>query len=146
MTRVAVDGREQPERIACVETRAIDDAGEPLYDAKGQPLPAWETRRRLLFEFEADLLRTEEMSRRLAALGVLEEFTMQAVPNQGAPLAMTGLYRVSESKLHDLAADTLKELACAGILARVYAHLMSLANFGRLLERHAARGKAVPKT
>jgi hypothetical protein len=146
MTRVAVDGKEHPERIACVEKYAIDDAGEPLYDAKGEPLPAWETRRKLLFEFEADLLRTEEMSRRLAALGVLEEFTMQAVPNQGEPLAMTGLYRVSESKLHDLAADTLKELARAGILARVYAHLMSLANFGSLLERHAARGKAVPRT
>jgi hypothetical protein len=145
MTRVAVDGKEHPERIACVEKRALDDNGEPLYDARGEPLPAWEARRKLLFEFEADLVRTEEMSRRLARLGVLEEFTMQAVPNQGQPLAMTGLYRVSESKLHDLPAATLKELAQAGILARVYAHLMSLANFGRLLERRAARAQAPAK-
>jgi hypothetical protein len=59
---------------------------------------------------------------------------------------MTGLYRVSESKLHDLPAATLKELAQAGILARVYAHLMSLANFGRLLERHAARARLATAT
>ena len=146
MTRVAVDGKEQPERIACVEKRVVNDKGEALYDEKGEPLPAWEARRKLLFEFETDLVRTEEMSRRLAGLGVLEEFTMQAVPNQGQPLAMTGLYRVSEAKLHDLPAATLKELAQAGILARVYAHLMSLANFGRLLERHAARAKVETKT
>jgi hypothetical protein len=146
MTRVAVDGKEQPERIACVEKRALNDKGEALYDEKGAPLATWEERRKLLFEFEADLVRTEEMSRRVAALAVLEEFTMQAVPNQGEPLAMTGLYRVSETKLHALPAETLQELAQAGILARLYAHLMSLANFGRLLERHAARSKIAPKT
>jgi len=35
MTRVTVDGKEQAERIACVEKRAINDKGEALYEAKG---------------------------------------------------------------------------------------------------------------
>ena len=52
MTRVTVDGQEQPERIACVERRAIHDKGEALYDAKGEPLPVWDERRKLLFEYE----------------------------------------------------------------------------------------------
>ena len=86
MTRVTVDGKEQPERIACVEKRAIIDKGEALYDAKGEPLPVWEERRKLLFEYEADLVRSDEMSRTLSQLGLLETFTMQAVPNEGAPL------------------------------------------------------------
>jgi hypothetical protein len=145
MTRVTVDGKEQPERVACVEKRAINDKGEALYDAKGEPLPVWDERRKLLFEYEADLVRSEEMSRTLAGLGLLETFTMQAVPNQGEPLAMTGMYRVAEQKLAELALDALKDLVQKGILARVYAHLISLSNFGRLLDRRAAQAKPAPE-
>ncbi|MBI2297266.1 MAG: SapC family protein [Betaproteobacteria bacterium] len=142
MTRVTVDGREQPERIACVEKRAINDKGEALYDAKGEPLPVWEELRKLLFEYEADLVRSEEMCRALGELLLLETFTMQAVPNEGAPLAMTGMYRVAEQKLGGLAADRLQALTQKGILARVYAHLISLNTFGRLLDRRAAAAKS----
>jgi len=141
MTRVSVDGKEQPERIACVETRALSDKGEALYDAKGETLPFWDERRKLLFEFEGDLVRTEEMSRKLFTLGLLEEFTMQAVPDQGEPVALTGMYRVAEAKLNDLPAATFKELGQSGMLARVYAHLISLANFGRLLDRRVSRAR-----
>ncbi|MBI1966130.1 MAG: SapC family protein [Betaproteobacteria bacterium] len=141
MTRITVNGQEQAERIACVEKRAINDKGDALYDAKGEPLPVWEERRKLLFEYEADLVRSDEMSRTLSQLGLLETFTMQAVPNQGEPLAMTGMYRVAEQKLGDLAPEKLKELTQKGILARVYAHLISLNNFGRLLDRRAGLAK-----
>lgn len=138
MTRVTVSGKEQAERIACVEKRAISDKGEALYDGKGEPTPVWEERRKLLFEYEADLVRSEEMCRTLEELQLLETFTMQAVPNQGTPIAMTGMYRVAESKIAGLAPDQLKTLVQRGILARVYAHLISLNNFGRLLDRRSA--------
>lgn len=141
MTRVTVDGKERAERVACVEKSALTEHGEPLFDANGEPLPAWEARRKLLFEYEADLARSEEMCRELGRLQLLETFTLQAVPNQGPPLAMTGLYRVSEQKLAERSPDELKELLKKGILARVYAHLISLANFGRLLDRRAAQAK-----
>ena len=144
MTRVALDGREQAERIACVEKHALGEAGAALYDSQGEPLAHWEERRKLLFEFEADLMRTEEMSHKLAALDLFEEFALQAVPHQGEPVALTGMYRVSEAKLNDLPEPAFKELGRTGILARVYAHLISLANFGRLLDRRAAR--AAPAT
>src|SRR5690606_22183616 len=48
MTRVTVDGKEQPERIACVEKRALHPKGEPLYDEQGGLLPAWAERQKLL--------------------------------------------------------------------------------------------------
>ena len=121
-----------------MERRAINDKGEALYDAKGEPLPVWEERRKLLFEYEADLVRSEEMCRTLADLQLLESVTMQAVPNKGTPLAMTGMYRVSESKLVELTPEQLKTLVQKGVLARVYAHLISLNNFGRLLDRRSA--------
>ena len=66
---------------------------------------------------------------------------MQAIPNEGQPIAMTGLYRVSEPKLAALAPGALKELVEKGMLARVYAHLISLGNFGRLLDRRSRAGK-----
>lgn len=148
MTRVTVSGKEQAERIACVEKRAINDKGEALYDAKGEPLPMWEERRKLLFEYEADLVRSEEMCRTLAELQLLETFTMQAVPNQGTPIAMTGMYRVAEGKIAGLTPEQLKALVEKGVLARVYAHLISLSNFGRLLDRRSATQppSAKPKT
>ena len=141
MTRVTVDGKEQAERVACVEKRALSGKGEALFDGKGEPLPAWEERRKLLFEYEGDLARSEEMCGELGRLQLLETFTVQAVPNQGAPVSMAGMYRVAEQKLVELPADKLKELAQKGILSRVYAHLISLANFGRLLDRRAALAK-----
>jgi hypothetical protein len=138
MTRVSVDGKEQPERIACVEKRAINEKGETLHDASGNPTPLWEERKKLLFDYENDLVRSDEMTRTIADLGLLETFTMQAVPNQGQPISMTGMHRVAEQKLGTLAPEKLKELTQNGVLARIYAHLISLTNFGRLLDRRVA--------
>lgn len=142
MTRVMVDGREAPERVACVEKCAINDKGEKLFDDKGQPLPEWEQRQKLLFEFEADLGRTEEMCKLLAQHGLLEPFSMQAVPDQGEPLQLTGMYRVAEAKLGELDGAVLKELVQKGVLGRLYTHLLSLENFQRLLARRAGASKS----
>lgn len=137
MTRVTIDGKEQSERIACVEKCAINAKGVALYDSRDEPLPVWDHLRKLLFEFEADLARTEELCRKLHGLQLLETFTAQAAPQDEPPIALTGMYRVSEEKLQALPAGTLQELARSGTLSRVYAHLLSLDNFRRLLDRRA---------
>jgi hypothetical protein len=49
------------------------------------------------------------------------------------------MQRVAEKRLENLNAAQLKNLVRKGILPRVYMHLLSLENFGRLLERKAAR-------
>ena len=138
MTRVMVDGKEAPERVACVEKIAINDKGEKLFDDKGEALPEWQQREKLLFEFEADLGRTDEMCKLLAQHQLLEPFTMQATPNNGEPLQLTGMYRVSEEKLAQLDGMVMKDLAAKGVLGRIHAHLISLDNFRRLLDRRAA--------
>lgn len=141
MTRVNVSGTEQPERIACVEKRAISTKGDALYDAKGEPLPVWDSMRKLLFEFEADLARTEALCKIIIELGLLEPFNMQAKPNDGEPFTLSGMFRVVEQKINELSSDKLKELVLNGVLPRIYAHLMSMSNFNRLLARRAARPK-----
>ena len=138
MTRVSVDGKERPERVACVEKSALADKGDALFDDKGEATPEWAALQKLLFEYEADLARTEEFCKVLTLLGLLEPFAMQATPDSGEPLALTGMFRVAEQKLVALEPARLKELTANGVLARIFAHLMSLDNFRRLLERRAA--------
>jgi hypothetical protein len=72
-------------------------------------------------------------------LGLLEPFNMQAKPNEGTPFTLSGMFRVAEQKIDELPADKLKDMVKNGVLPRIYAHLMSMSNFTRLLARRAAR-------
>ena len=54
-------------------------------------------------------------------------------------MQLTGMHRVAEPKLESLNAAQLKNLLKKGILSRLYAHVLSLDNFARLLDRRAAR-------
>ena len=141
MAKVTFDKVEQQNRLICVEKAHLDEAaGEAMFDAKGQPTERWKDIERLLSEYEADLERSREMCGILADYGLLEPFTMQAKLNKGGdPLAMTGMFRVAEAKIEHLNASQLKNLVKKGILSRVYAHLLSLENFARLLDRKAAK-------
>jgi hypothetical protein len=69
---------------------------------------------------------------------------MQAnLRDDNKPLQMTGMYRVVEKNLENLNAAQLKNLMRKAILPRIYLHLISLENFGRLLDRRAgAAGRA----
>jgi len=144
MTRVTLDKVEQQQRLICVEKSHIDDKkGEPMFDAKGQPLAKWKEIETLLTEYEIDLERSREMCAILADYGLLEPFTMQAKFNAGGnALHLTGMHRVAESRIEHLNASQLKNLVKKGILSRVYAHLLSLDNFARLLDRKAGKKAA----
>jgi len=138
MATVTVDGKLRDERLVCVEKAALRDKGDRLFDDAGAPLPAWEQQHRLLTEYEADLLRTNEMAAALAGMDLIEPFTMQAQPNQGPPLALSGMGRVSDQKLNGLAPERLHELQQRSYLGAIYSHIASLDNFQRLLARRAS--------
>ncbi len=144
MTKVTLDKVEQQNRLICVEKSHIDDkGGEAMFDAKGQPLAKWKEIENLLTEYEIDLERSREMCGILADYGLLEPFTMQAKFNAGGePLHLTGMHRVVETRIEHLNASQLKNLVKKGILSRVYAHLLSLDNFAKLLDRKATKRAA----
>jgi hypothetical protein len=137
-----VDAVEQEQRLVCVEKAFLADDGELMFDDAGAPTERWKPLESLLNEFESDLERSREMCAILADYGLLEPFTVQATPKvEGAkPLQMTGMFRVAEKKIEDLNSAQLKNLVRKGILPRIYMHLLSLENFGRLLDRKARRG------
>jgi hypothetical protein len=141
MARVNLNQVEQKDRLICVEKKYIDDQGEQMFDEKGQPNAKWKDLERLLGEYEADLERSREMCSILADYGLFEPFTMQASlrDDTSKPMQMGGMFRVVEKNLENLNAPQLKNLMRKGIMPRIYMHLLSLANFGRLLDRKAAR-------
>ena len=143
MARVTLDNVEQAERLICVEKDYIaESGGEPMFDAKQEPLPRWKEVEKLLEEYEADLERTKEMCGILADYGLLEPFTMQATLNAGGSMHLTGMFRVDEKKIEFLNASQHKNLIKKGVMSKIYIHLLSLDNFGRLLDRKAGRAGA----
>jgi hypothetical protein len=138
MTRITINGNVRAERVTCIEKQALDDRGTALFDYRGDPQPEWQALEKLLFEYEADMERTAEMCRVFADAQLFEPFLIRVEPTRGDPLQTTGLFRITESRLCALGGIKLKELIQKSFLGFIYAHLLSLANFDRLLER---RGK-----
>lgn len=143
MARVNMNQVEQKDRLICVEKSWLDEeGGEAMFDTGGQPSEKWKGVERLLAEYEADLERMREMCTLLADYSLLEPFSMQATLKKekgGGSMQITGMHRVAEKKLEDLNAAQLKNLIGKGYLARIYVHLLSLENFGRLLDRKGER-------
>ena len=141
MAKVNINQVAQKEHLICVEKTWIDENGEQMFDEKQQPTSKWNDLERLLGEYERDLERSREMCSILADYGLFEPFTMQAnFRQEGArPMQVTGMQRVIEKNLENLNAAQIKNLMRKGILPRIYIHLLSLENFGRLLDRKAAR-------
>ena len=140
MAKVNLNQVEQQNRMVCVEKTAIDAEGaEAVFDEKGEPTAKWRDMQRLLAEYEADLERGRELCAVLADYALLEPVTLQATLNQGGKLQLSGMHRVDEKRIEHLNANQFKHLAHKGIFGRIYAHLLSLENFSRLLERRAAR-------
>lgn len=143
MARVTLDAVEQEQRLICVEkdfVAAAGEGGEPMFNEQAEALPRWAAIEQLLREYEADLERSAEMCGIFTGYGLIESFTMQATLNSGAAMSLTGMFRIDEKKLAALGADQLRTLISKGLMAKIYTHFMSLENFGRLLERKAARG------
>jgi hypothetical protein len=137
MARVTLNSVEQADRLICVEQAFLSDDGERLFDDTGAPLPRWLPIETLLRDYESDIERTREMCAILADYALLEAFTLQAVV-KGTMMSFGGMYRVDEKRLEFLNAAQQKTLFRKGVMARIYAHLMSLDNFARLIARKEA--------
>ncbi|PPE75326.1 hypothetical protein C3942_00015 [Solimonas fluminis] len=124
-----------PQRLVCVDPSALEKgSAQPLFGADGVPTPAWEAAHRLLEAMEGARQQTRALMQRLEALGLLVPFDAVAMPRQGERSRLQGLFRVDEEKLAELQARDFKAMARKGELRAVYAHLLSLENFARLLE------------
>jgi hypothetical protein len=141
IARLSVDGQERAERMVCVEKAYVDAQGIALYDASGQATQQWQAYEKLLQEYEADLELTTQMCSILAKLELFAPFQFQVLQGKDPAFTMKGMFRVDEKKLADLKPVNHKALVTRGLMSRIYAHMHSLENFGRIYSRAVARAE-----
>ncbi|MDB5973298.1 MAG: hypothetical protein JWR07_58 [Nevskia sp.] len=133
----APDGGD-PQRLICVQEDQLGPSAKPYFDAKGEPTEDWTTAKNLIESSESARQQTRAFTRRLEAFGLFEPFDALALPQGGGQqMRLLGLHRVNEEKLNALGAREQKLLMNKGEMRAVYAHLLSLENFARLLDMTA---------
>jgi SapC len=125
---------EAAQHMVCVQQDRLSPQGQPLFDAQGAPTAAWAPILQLLEAIENARQQTRVLCRRLEALELLTPFDAVAIPRAGEKLRLQGLFRVDEEKLQQIPGRDLRTLMKKGELRAVYAHLLSLENFARLLD------------
>lgn len=112
--------------------------GEPLF-VDGAQGPVLQQALTLLQEYQGQALRTQAFCQHLADFNLLMESNAEARMNDGTSHRLSGMYVVDEKRLQVLDPDKVQQLFASGELSLIYAHLMSLGNLQRLVDRLAAR-------
>ena len=126
------------QKVIMVDESALGKSDDPFFDAAGAATEKWTAQEILISDFVAAEQRTDEFAAELERLELLEAFDARANPGREGGLHVTGMYRVDEERLNRLPAKTIKSMMSRGDLSRVYAHLISLENFAKLLDLSAA--------
>jgi hypothetical protein len=127
--------------IVCIDRASalFTEGGDvPLFDEKGEATEYTMNAIKFCDDFETERRRTESFVKALEALDLFEikKATFTPVGADGQPLepqVIAEYYAVSEEKLGKLSADKLVELRDNGGLQQIYAHLVSLTNWDRLI-------------
>ncbi len=131
----------QERLIVCID-RASDllaEGGEtPLFDAKGEPTEYTQNCIKFCDDFEVERRRTDSFVQLLKDNDLFELKKAVFVPQNadgsaGEPQTVAEYYGVSEEKLNALSAEKLKEFQANGALGQIYAHLVSLIGWDRLI-------------
>lgn len=139
--------------VLCIDRAApfIVEGGEQPFFVNGNE-PSDYTKRCMEFcnSFEVERRRTVSFVQILKDLDLFETKTAAFTPmnpdgTPGEPQKIAEYFGVSEEKLNKLPADKLVELRDNGALAQVYAHLVSLVGWDRLVALTMARAPAQPQ-
>jgi len=128
----AADGTD-PQRLICVQEDQLAPSASPLLDGRGEATAIWTPLLQLIEAVEGARQQTRAFTHRLEAFGLFTPFDALALPRDGQQLRLQGMHRVDEERLNALGARGLKLLMRKGELRAIYAHLLSLEHFAKLL-------------
>jgi hypothetical protein len=140
--------------VLCVDRGAefVVEGGElPFFDDQGQPSDYTKACMEFCNNFEIERQRTMSFVKLLQELDLFELKTATFTPPtpEGAPAAepqkIAEYFGVSEEKLGQLPADKFIELRDNGALAQIYAHLLSLVGWDRLISLALVRAQQMPQ-
>ena len=118
-----------------------NDAGEALFDDKGEAAPFLDEIKTYLDNLEVETERTRLICKRLVELDLMEPMRFDAQLDSGN-LSVEGFFCISETKFTALAGDVVAELHRNGILGLVHAQHVSMGNMRRLVERRVRQAAA----
>ena len=135
-------GGQESERPVCIDLaysgcNAAD--GEALFDEQGQPTDALQDILHFFEDYQVHWTRTERFVHRLQELDLFMALTAKIELFDGRHFALEGLLIVDEQKLLGQPDAAALSVFRAGELAWIYAHLASLTNLSRLLDRMVER-------
>jgi len=135
--------------VLCVDRSAdfvVEGGDLPFFDAAGQPSDYTKACMEFCNNFEMERQRTMSFVQLLKDLDLFElktaTFTPPTAEGQPAPepQKIAEYFGVSEEKLNKLPAEKFIELRDNGALAQIYAHLLSLVGWDRLISLALTRG------
>ena len=121
---------------------AEDGDGDRLFGDDGEPALYLQHVLQFLNDYEAAVRVTRPIGAHLQSLGLLKEMRASGKLTNGEPFAVEGFLVVDEEKLRALPDEVVLSMHRGGLLALVHAHLVSLSNLSRLVERKSARRRA----
>ena len=143
---VRADDPQNGRLIVCIdrEAEALVPGGDvPLFSA-GQPTDFTTGAIEFCTNFETERQRTESFVKLCKELDLFElkEATFTPTNEDGspaAPIRLADYFAISEDKIKALPADKLVELRDSGALGQMYAQLLSLFNWDKLVARTLTR-------
>lgn len=133
--------------VLCIDRGAefvVEGGDMSFFDEKGEPTQYTQQCIEFCNNFEIERQRTMSFVQLLNDLDLFEIKTAQFTPTNpdgsaGQPQKIAEYFGVSEEKLNKLPADKLVELRDNGALGQIYAHLLSLVGWDRLVAIAMAR-------
>ena len=138
--------------VLCIDRAAdfIVEGGDlPFFDEKGEPTEYTKNCIEFCNNFEVERQRTSGFVQLLKDLDLFEKKEANFTPmnpdgTAGAPQKIADYFGVSEEKLSKLPPEKLAELRDNGALPQIYAHILSLVGWDRLIALAMARQPAAP--
>ena len=138
---VLANDQTRDQLVVCID-RAAKMLGEDydlaFFDEKGEPTDYTNGCIQFCNDFENEGRRTEGFINLLKELDLFEVARSSFAPNNpdgtpGEPQPIAEYFAVSETKLKALPPEKLLELVANGAVAQIYAHLMSLTGWDRMI-------------
>lgn len=130
----------QKRLILCVDRAAsfLSEGGQTPLFVDGQPSPYTQQAMEFCNNFEQERQRTDAFVKLLTDLDLFESKEAVFTPRNpdgtaGAPQKLAEYFAISEDKLKALSPEKLVELRDNGALGQIYAHLVSLLGWDRLI-------------
>ena len=148
---VFADDKQNQRLILCIDRGAsiVAEGGQNPLFVDGKPSDYTNMAMEFCNNFEQERLRTEGFMTLINELDLLDIREAHFTPRNpdgtpGQPQKLAEYYAVSEDKLRALPAEKLAELRDNGALGQIYAHLVSLVGWDRLIALAVMRQAQAP--